>query len=269
MSQTYIGVPTYTTSITIPNDGDVASAASVNNPTKSEADMDYFLLQSVGYLSQGAPISLYSTDLTTINISPVSLAIVSENGLYKAVSTNAQAIGIGQLEGGGIFLANTWYYIYIYSVNGVGVFQISTIAPTANKLYKATSDSHKYIGCFRTNAGAQILRFYAIRGIYTYIDDNTAYTGNSVTETIANTNLFVPPTTRFVTLHILYVSTLGSVSNYQIITNPGTNGITFITAANTLNDFTQSFLTFTDQNMRVKVANPAITLTLSVAGFME
>jgi len=270
MATTYIGTPAYTASITIPSDGDLASAASVNNPTKSEADMDYFILQAAGNLTQGSPISLYSTDLATIDVGPVSLAIVTETGLYTAVSTNAvQNIGVAQLETGVNYVASTWYYIYIYSVAGVAAFQISTTVPDTFRQYKATSTSHKYIGSFRTNGGGQPIRFYAIRGIYTYLDDVSVSSGNATTETVVATNGYVPPTSRLVNLHLSYDNTAGATSSFQIISTPTTTGVTFVAFASAVSDLTYQFMTYTDQTMRYKVGNASVSLTISVLGYTE
>lgn len=267
---TYIGTPAYTSSITIPSDGDLASAASVNNPTKSEADMDYFILQAVGNITQGSPITLYSDDLATINVSPISLAIVTETGLYTAVSTNAtQNIGVAQLETGVNYVSSTWYYIYIYSVAGVAAFQISTTPPDTYRQYKATSTSHKYIGSFKTNGGSQIVRFYAIRGVYQYLDDAIVSTGNATTETLVATNSYVPPTSRLTTLHLFYDNTAGATSSYQIITTPTTAGVTFVAYTGAISDLTYQFMTYTDQTMRYKVGNATVTLTITVAGYVE
>jgi len=267
---TYIGTPAYTSSITIPSDGDLASAASVNNPTKSEADMDYFILQAVGNITQGSPITLYSDDLATVNVGPISLAIVTETGLYTAVSTNAiQNIGTAQLETGVNYVASTWYYIYIYSVAGVAAFQISTTPPDTYRQYKATSTSHKYIGSFKTNGGGQIVRFYAIRGVYQYLDDNAISTGNATTETVVATNAYVPPTSRLVNLHLFYDNIAGATSSYQIITTPTTAGISFVAFGSTISDLAYQFMTYIDQTMRYKVGNTSVSLSISVAGYTE
>ena len=86
MSHIYTGTPNYTNSITIPDDGDLAASASVGNPTTSEADMDYFILQTIGYLpSTPCSISMYSTDTTSININPVSCVVVTYGGQYRDV----------------------------------------------------------------------------------------------------------------------------------------------------------------------------------------
>lgn len=55
--------------------------------------MDYFLLQSMGLLTQGAPVTLSSSNGTSITVSAIPLAIVNENGVYKAINT-ASAVSL-------------------------------------------------------------------------------------------------------------------------------------------------------------------------------
>jgi len=272
MSQQYIGTPNYTFNVTIPVDGELASAASVNNPTKSEADMDYFLLQSMGLLVQGSPIKLSSVDGTNIIISALPLMIVNENGLYRNISTSsAVVISRTSLEVGPNFLANTWYYIYAYSVAGAANFQISVTPPDQNNLYKQGGDSHRYIGSIRTSSLALILKFYSNRGQYTYIDTALQLVnGSSTTEIGVALNSVVPPTSRLADLHITYTNNPGLDSLFRLFIYPAGNYQQFTAFGNRSNDFTYSMPTNIDQSIRYLVAIPgSVRLTISVIGYKE
>jgi len=270
MSQIYIGSPAYTSSITIPNDGDLASAASVNNPTKSEADMDYFLLQSMGLLTQGASVKLSSVDGATIVISALPLIVVNENGLYVTISTPSSiTISRTSLEVGANFVPNTWYYIYAYSIASIANFQISLVPPDTNNLYKQGGDSYRYLGSIRTNGLSQILKVYSNRGKYIYLD--TAYqllNGSSTTELAIPLNTVVPPTTRLVDLHIVYGNNAGD-SYFRLFTFPGGQFQQFSAFGSRSNDFSYTMYTNVDQTIRYLVEITNVRLSVSVSGYQE
>jgi len=272
MAQNYIGTPAYTTSITIPIDGELASAASVNNPTKSEADMDYFILQSMGLLVQGSPVRISSLDGLNLIISALPFMIVNENGVYKNISTASPVVlSRTSLEVGPNFIANTWYYVYAFSIAGVANFQISVTPPDQSNLYKQGGDSFRYIGSARTNGLAQLVKFVSNRGQYNYIDTTLQLVnGSSTTELPVTLNAAVPPTSRLVDLHVTYTNNPGLDSYFRLFIYPGGSYQQFIAFGSKSNDFTYSMSTNIDQSIRYLVGVPGtVRLTLSVLGYKE
>ena len=269
--QTYIGTPNYTASITIPDDGDLASAASVNNPAKSSADMDYFLLQSIGQLTQGAPIRLSSLDGANVIVDPIPLAIVSSGGLYKTISTISQTtIGTAQLETGNSYAASTWYYIYIFINQGQTAFQISVVPPTASNMYKQGGDTHKYIGCFRTNGAGAILKFYANRGRYLYMDVTPQLqNGNSTVEFPVSLTSVVPPTSRVCSL-LAQLNNADNTDGYtRLSTYFGGAYYQYTAFAQRSNSFNILSQVAPDGNIRYLTSVPQVDLSLTVLGYEE
>lgn len=271
MATTYIGTPNYTTSITIPVDGELAAASTVNNPAKSSVDMDYFLLQSMGLLTQGAPVTLSSSNGTSITVSAIPLAIVNENGVYKAINTaSAVSLTNANLEIAGAFTANTWYFIYIYSVGGVANFQLSKTPPSQYNLFKQGSDSHRYLGSFRVNASGFIVKFFASRGQYVYMDVATQLSNaNDITESPLSLSSVVPVTSRFVDTHLTIANSIGLDGYIRLATFFGGPFTQFTAYANKTNDFSYSMATGFTQTINYYVGTATTFLSINVLGYRE
>lgn len=271
MPSQYIGTPTFSTQITIPNDGELASAASVNNPTKSEADMDYYLLQSLGLITQGSSIRLNSIDGNTISVSPISSIVVAENGLYKLLSsTSIVSIGVAELEVGAVFNPNQWYYIYAFSLAGNLAFQISITQPDIHNLYKQSTNTHRYLGSFRTNAGSKIVKFNASRGNYLFYERiNELNGGKALTSTAINL-LNVPPTSRYGYLNI-YCKNTGVASNFKISSYQAGPFLEFNVSANLTSGttFTHEISLNDSSQIYYLVGSANVSLDFYLAGYKE
>lgn len=274
MAQTYTGTAAYTNTITIPDDGDPAAAASVNNPAKSEADMNMFLLQSIGLMPQStSAIFLSCVNRTSINIGPISSIIVNEVGNYKTIGTAAvSSVGIAQVEGAPAqFAASTWYYIYAYSNLGVLNFIIRTVRPDVWNMFALGSDVQRYIGCFRTdtNAVPGIVPFVMSRGNYTYLDKLSVGGGSALVETTVLTSSFVPPTSRLARLLCNY--TANAPGSFTIIPFTGLSGYVFnVTPMIPVSDNAYIEMpTDTQQNIRYLVSTNQIAVDINVNGFHE
>jgi hypothetical protein len=273
MSQTYTGTAAYTNSITIPDDGDPAAAASVNPASKSEADMNMFLLQSIGLQPESSSdIVISSTDRSTINIGAISSFIVNENGLYKAIGTNGVVtIGIGQVEGGPAqFDPSTWYYIYAFSTLGILTFIIRKVRPDVWRMFALGSDTQRYVGCFRTDSGTppEILPFVASRGKYSYLDELSAGGGNAIAETLIATNGYIPPTSRCGVFGWKYANA-GLASTFNLVPVAGLPGYVFI-ARQLIDDSGAVELPVDgNQQLRYFVGSADVVLSVYVHGFYE
>lgn len=271
MASTYVGTPNYTTSVTIPTDGDLAAAASVNPATQSEADMDYFLLRAIGEQpSSTSSIGLYSVNGADIYIGPISNIIVMENGIYKTLSLGALSlINKAQLGGGLLnYPANTWLYIYAFSNAGIVDFTIVTSPPDGAKLYQQGTDTFKYIGCFKTDGAALVIPFHMQRGIYTYLQSVNGGGGNNTMETIINTSAYVPPTSRS-GMFGYYINNSAAAGNFNLITIPGTGGWQGQAPAMTTFQGSVQLAVDDSRNLRYKVSLGTISLGLTVFGFYE
>lgn len=275
MSQTYTGTAAYTNTITIPDDGDPAAAASVNNPTKSEADMSMFLLQSIGLMPQStSAITLISTDGLSVNVGPISSIIVNEIGNYKTIGTAAaSSIGVAQVEGAPAqFAPNTWYYIYVLSQLGVLTFTIRTVRPDVWNMFAQGNDIQRYIGSFKTNNDAvpHIVPFYMTRGYYTYLESPIAGGGNSLVESVIPTNSLIPPTSRIGRL-IYYLFNIGAPANLTLIPSAGLAGYVIPSRGGPPGQETGYIEMFVNssQNILYKVDNNNLTTFVAVNGYQE
>lgn len=271
MATTYVGTPNYTTSVTIPNDGDLAAAASVNPATQSEADMDYFILRAIGQQpTSTSAIGMYSVDGVNIFITPISNIIVMENGLYKSLSSAAStSIGPAQLGGGLLaYPANTWLYIYTFSNAGVLNFTIVTSPPDGSKLYQQGTDTFKYIGCFKTDGTPNVIPFHMSRGVYTYLTSVNAGGGNNTAETVITTSAYVAPTSRS-GLFGYYINNSGAAGTFNLVTIAGTGGWQGQAPAMTTFQGSVQLATDDSRNLKYRVSLGTINLGLNVFGFFE
>lgn len=274
MAQTYTGTAAYTNTITIPDDGDPAAAASVNPASRSEADMNMFLLQSIGLMPEtSSDIVLSCVDRNTVNIGPVSSFIISENGLYKSIGTSGISnIGLAEVEGGPAkYDASSWYYIYAYSNLGTLKFIIRKVRPDIWRMFALGSDTQRYIGCFRTDSGApdpKILPFIASRGKYSYLDELVAGGGNAIAETLIATNGYIPPTSRCGVFGWKYANA-GLASTFNLVPVAGLPGYVFI-ARQLIDDSGAVELPVDgNQQLRYFVGSADVVLSVYVHGFYE
>lgn len=235
MSTTYTGTAGLQTTIQIPQDLDNADAASVNISSKAEIDNQVTLLQLYGHImSSTAPIRIESTNLTDILVYPLSNVLVQESGTWKVLTKSSSTTLTGaNVEGGGGYVANTWYYIYVYSLVGVPQFQLSAIPPDGFGLFKGGSFSYKYLGSIRTDPMAKVLPFHKYNGVTLYDVILSIGTGTSSTITSLASNLYIPPTARIGKFNALVNTTPGGLSgelrfypsnsptNYTPVTYPG------------------------------------------------
>lgn len=235
MSSIYTGSPTLTTSITIPADGDLANALSVNVSSKALIDMQTFMIQSFGQVQQStSPIRMYTTGAATFVLRALPIVVVNEAGVWKTInSVGNTSIGTGNIEGGGAFVANTWYYTYAYSVAGVFTIQLSTTPPDLYQLYKNDGTfRYKFLGSFRTDGAGAIIDFSKYGEQVQYSEAPTLSGGGtaSSSETLIGTLQYVPlykSTPTQIKLLVEVEKTDAAVDNLHIISVPGTTGLVF------------------------------------------
>ena len=171
MSTTYTGTPSLTNTIQIPQDLDNADAASVNVSAKAEIDNQVSLFQLYGQLmSSTSPIKIQCTDGVTIKVSPLSSVLLNVTNTWNTLLTTTESnVTAANVEGGGgVFVANTWYYLYVYSLAGVAAFQLTTTVPDGYRLYKNGSFGFKYLCAVRTDGSANVIPFTKYNGMTIY-----------------------------------------------------------------------------------------------------
>lgn len=196
MPTPYSGTPNLVTSITIPADGDNASAASVNTSTTAIRDMQLYLAQSIGsIMGSTCPIRIASSIANTkdIIIEPIPFLAVTEAGAWRVISKNSQStINEANLESGMTYANNTLYSIYAYSTAGVMNFQISAQPTDAYNLYKIGDTSRKYLGAFKTDGMGNVLAFNKYGSSYNYANAISLGGGASTTPTAILVKNYLP-----------------------------------------------------------------------------
>jgi len=105
MPTTYVGVSNFNPSITIPVDGDLADANSVNVSAKDELDTQINLFESYGQLMQStSPLRVRFSSLNSIDVDPIPFIALTEGGTWKTTfTTTTTNVSDADLEGGGVF----------------------------------------------------------------------------------------------------------------------------------------------------------------------
>jgi len=237
MATTYTGTPVLNTSITIPQDGDNANAASVNVASQALLDMQVYLLRTYGLTMQStSPIRVRDDNFNvadTVLIYPIPSVVVDDGGTWKAVFTITNTtLSSTDVEGGGGFVANTWYYVYAYAMMSSCKFQISPVKPDIYGLYKDGTFSHKYICSFKTDGSAHIIGFNKYGNFTQYQQNLSIGGGNSTTQTSLSSDSYIPPITggtmsRICKVLVQYDNSHGSPLILSMIPRSGASGYPF------------------------------------------
>ena len=278
MSTLYTGVPTLTSSITIPADGDLANANSVNVSAKALLDMQTFLFQTFGQDMQStSPIRCYSTigSVKNITIDPMPLILVNELGTWKTISLlNSVTVGVAQIEGApGDYTADTWYYVYIYSVAGLAQVLLSTTPPDIYNLYRTGGQSHKYIASFKTS-GTNVTPFSRYGNTTQYLSNLSVGGSPSLTRVPLITSLFIPPTPastmgRFCKI-LIKPTNVGAASNLTFYNNSViTVGYDIFVPQNTTTTVCIEMPTDPNNNIYYVSGSSSLTFQCFIIGYTE
>ena len=263
---TYTGSANLSTTIQIPQDLDNADANSVNLAAKAELDNQVTLLKLYGQImSSTSPIKIDSTNGTDIIVSPLSNVLVQTLGTWTVLTTSlATTLTAANIEGGGAFDTNKWYYIYVWSLAGVPQFQLSIIPPDGYGLYKNGSFGYKYLGSIRTDSGGTIYKFHKYNGITLYSELHPIGAGASLTRTSLSASSFIPPTARMGKFCILVNTSLGSLSGeLRLYEDNTTTAYTSVTYP--ANSYQSLYLDHTiDASQTIYYNVPVVTGTLGI-----
>lgn len=271
-------------SFSAPADGDAANVASVNTILQATLDGETALRMALyggGGVSRPAT---YSYNGTSVVVGALAGMILTESGVWTGRAAVAGAtFTVADLEGGGSFSADTWYYMYYYLSGGSVTRAISATGPDTTRRYKSATTTHAYLGCFRVDGSVLIEPYHAVRGVYHFVD-GAAPSANPSGMGPTDISLVkgVPPTSRIA--HLLLVGYSTSDTNLVALNfypkgYGGTSGfpgilnarVTDASSAGANTYTTLSFPMGTDGSQNVTFAATATTYsaTLTIRGFEE
>ena len=192
--------PAYGASVTVPEDGELITAAVGGQgrgpirPSLQELGnrAEYLkvrsdLFEGLLALGQRERPFLATYDGDTLIVGPTGPLVFSDGaGGYTIGRIDVDSsFTISQSLDQGVLASNSWYYVYGY-LNGNQIkVEISLTAPDSGRRIKTGIPSRVYFGSFRTVAGAAVLPFSAVNGISRYL--NSPYSQNDLSMVIAST----------------------------------------------------------------------------------
>ncbi len=190
--------------VILPSDGDPLFAASASIFEKKIFDGNNAVFESLCKLpNSNSSIRAVCSDGINIKIAPFSVEVALAGTYYFVKTVDEISINSSNLEGGGGFMPNTWYYVY-YKVTAGPTFTtvISTTAPHKYKLYRDNAGAQdltsKYLLSFKVLIGMTILPFKKLGHQTKYMFGLPLLTyGTHVgagTPALVDCSLFVPPT---------------------------------------------------------------------------
>lgn len=234
---------TLVATIDIPIDGELATAASVGVPDTALLNLGYFALKRLqhcdGTIRARCDGTFGTPDEKTIRIYPILGFVVIDTAVRFAFKTTNTDIDESELEGGGVYANNTFYYVYAYISGGLVTFQISTTAPDAYRIFKSGGTTHKYLFSFITNGIGNVARFYWDRG--TMILHNERVVVNSSPVVAASVSLagYIPPHSKIAIVRSTLDNSAGAGGHAYIGPTPtdvaSNDGRQMFVGANSLN----------------------------------
>lgn len=164
---TYGGADAYPDLLTLPGDTEPATAASLVDPIKLLADRTNFLLRRMASMSPSFnPCRLSSRNGTTVIVNTVAGVVMFDSAPhYETVASESTTLDKTFIEGlPGDFFGSRHYYVY----KKVGGWEISETPPDMYGFKQGGFTTHRYLGAFRTDAGARIVPFQRVRGMTLY-----------------------------------------------------------------------------------------------------
>ena len=192
--------PTFPATLSGPSDTAACNAASVNTPfTDALSGIEAARLMLYNGLSKKP--YLRCLDGETVVMAGVPAMAVTVSGVWTVKGPiAAQSFVVADLEGGGAFVDDTFYYMYLKLVAGTVTRVISTTAPDVYNAYRASNTDQAYVGSFLYHGTPnEIASFSAVNGEYTYhsvYPFTTLAAGTGPTAINLATLKMVPPSAR-------------------------------------------------------------------------
>lgn len=280
MTTTLTETEAFGATVAVPATGEARTAASVQTPFQELTNRTAWAKGALNGLLVGGRV-LYSDSsgsATDVFVSPITRLVLGSRVLSSASAMEAPLPG-------GALAAETWYYVYGYDSSGVLALETSTTAPDSALVFKSSTTTHRYLGCFRTSTGSVVLPFRSVGGRYSYraswdtaseLQALLATTGVSATDVIlarggTASKELIPPHTRMARVQST-LSATGGEATATFLTKGDTPGTTIRQEHADGIQASMEFLIETDSARTVQytLALGSIgSLTLRVVGFEE
>jgi len=255
-----------------PSPFDPFVALSVNLYQKGLRDRDLSLINNLKLNGEFANSMLVqSTDGASINVSNIP-STVQTNGKPIFISKPVNTV-LTVANKGGSFAASTWYYAYNYYniISNQITYEISSVAPTSDSLFKTGDQSRRYMFSFVTDGVASIRPFFRVGNNHTYFPNLPVLTnGNAIAATPVAFSPYMPPRASIAKLHSTYTVTSGVARQFKLWPSSFTGTATWIGICDTNNTQENSFLmpVFLGQ-VDYLIDNAGDNLSLAIEGFIE
>lgn len=248
------------------NNVDFVDDLTVKGPFQTLLNNDYRLARAA--FSTVPNISMSSFNGTTITVDPFTDLLLAESNTTITTSNLLYGQSIGatlstsNLDTGVAFAADSLYYVYaIYGVANC-TFEISLVAPDANKQFKTGNITRRFIGIFLTSIGAAIFPFSKIGNSYLCNDINQLALNTSGMTVTATATYTLPS---FFKRAIIKISvTTAEIASSSFSIKPGNGAATAylyrfsMPVANTF--------WFVEQVTPISLINGIYTITLNSGG---
>ncbi len=245
MSHTLTETATFTSTVTVPDDGDQRDAASVGAPFQALANRSTYLKQRVDALEADnldarldtlesqyingnllGPEIMYTTSATQILVEAQHLFRIGTAFLYEPGAVTFTPT---------LYSTSTWHYVYAYNNAGSIAYESSPIAPGSNRIFKGGDATRRYVGSFYVNAANTIRPFRKTGKEYLWqhsaTSENLSVGSAGTTLTAHDFSSFVSPLSRiakvFLTLYnttndaaLCQVRTAGDTASYFAVLGP-------------------------------------------------
>lgn len=176
MSTTITEVAEFTETVTVPQDGDARTAASVVTGFQGVADrtralrgatQGQFVWSGDFSVAAGGSLTSFSCRVGAIG----KLFVADSLGVYRTGSAIESSVTQAKIEGGGGTLgavARYWYVYAFLTTLGAVDYAISLTGPSSDKRFKSGDATRVYVGCFRTLSTGAPLPAHKVGGCYLY-----------------------------------------------------------------------------------------------------
>lgn len=197
--------PASTVAAANPNipDGPVGSAATwkavldARNLTLGSLGLGHLLWSGDFAVEGSAPNNF------TVTLGAISSIVLYDGTNYRPFATSGDTATQANVAGGTLGVAANWWYVYAYVTGGSIAYEITQTEPSAARVFKTDTSTHRYLGCFRTNGSGVPIAIRASRGRYVYRAHQTIATLTTAgVDTTQSAAAYVPPHARIATIEL-------------------------------------------------------------------
>lgn len=279
------GVEGFTRLLQRPDPGDPFTGLSVD---LYKTGLRSRSLNMVGRLSRNTESTgrykATSIDGNTILLDPISgvefnYTVAGTTRPFQVYDTDGAILSNANLAPAGNFVANTWYYTYVWWFPGNILvspqlrYEISATPPDTWHLYKTGDTAKKYLFAFRTDGMAKILPFIRNGQTTIYLSGNRILNAMSAAvDTVVDASAYIPPTSISGLIRFYIDNTAVGANSYaRLKPDPVTtvDGCLLGVGANNFTDVQTWIISGFNQKYLYSTPVGATVITLDVWGFME